>query len=72
MICLDRLGTEVCQTHQKRGRFAQLAAFDPPNVGAVGPTCRQGNTGAETSFPRHFMLNSEYFPRQALYKQRKS
>ena len=27
---------------------AQLAAFDPPNLGAVGPTCRQGNTGIMT------------------------
>ena len=26
----------------------QLAAFDPPNLGAVGPTCRQGNTGIMT------------------------
>ena len=42
-----------------------LKQFDPPNVGVVGPTCKQGNTGILTHdmvHRTHFQIFDTYYP----------
>lgn len=44
---------------------AQLAAFSPPNVGVVGPTCHQGNTDIMTHdmvHRTHLRIFDTYYP----------
>lgn len=43
-----------------------LAAFDPPNLGAVGPTCKQGNTAIMTYdfvHRTHWIVHNFQYPR---------